>query len=66
MVAEGQAVKPGDIHAFLTLAEESALEQARRADELLARGEAGPLTVITSYSIHYTKLYDGRLSNERL
>jgi len=36
----------GDIHAFLTLAEESALEQARRADELLARGEAGPLTGI--------------------
>ncbi len=36
----------GDIHAYLTLTEEAALEQARRADELLAHGEAGPLTGI--------------------
>jgi aspartyl-tRNA(Asn)/glutamyl-tRNA(Gln) amidotransferase subunit A len=36
----------GDIHAFLTLTEDAALEKARRADEHLARGEAGPLTGI--------------------
>ena len=35
-----------DIHAFLTLTEDAATDQARRADELLARGEAGPLTGI--------------------
>ena len=31
-----------EIHAFLTLTEDAAMEQARRADQLLARGEAGP------------------------
>jgi aspartyl-tRNA(Asn)/glutamyl-tRNA(Gln) amidotransferase subunit A len=36
----------GDIHAFLTLTEEPAMEQASRADHLLAQGEAGPLTGI--------------------
>ena len=36
----------GDIHAFLTLTEEPAMEQARRADQLLVQGEAGPLTGI--------------------
>jgi len=36
----------GDVHAFLTLTEEAAMEQARRADELLSHGEAGPLTGI--------------------
>jgi aspartyl-tRNA(Asn)/glutamyl-tRNA(Gln) amidotransferase subunit A len=36
----------GRIHAFLTLTEDLALEQARRADERLARGEGGPLTGI--------------------
>lgn len=34
----------GRVHAYLTLTEEMALEQARRADERIARGEAGPLT----------------------
>jgi len=34
------------IHAFLTLTEDLALEQARAADERIARGEAGPLTGI--------------------
>jgi len=34
------------IHAFLTLTEELALEQARQADERLARGEGSPLTGI--------------------
>jgi aspartyl-tRNA(Asn)/glutamyl-tRNA(Gln) amidotransferase subunit A len=34
------------IHAFITLTKESALEQARRADEMLARGEGTPLTGI--------------------
>jgi aspartyl-tRNA(Asn)/glutamyl-tRNA(Gln) amidotransferase subunit A len=32
------------INAFLTVAEEGAMEQARWADELLAKGEASPLT----------------------
>jgi len=32
------------IHAFLTLTEELAEQQARAADERIARGEAGPLT----------------------
>ncbi len=36
----------GDVHAFITLTEDAAMEQARRADELLSRGEAGPLTGI--------------------
>ena len=36
----------GDINAFLTLTEEKAMEEAGKADELLARGEAGPLTGI--------------------
>jgi len=36
----------GRIHAFLTLTEELAMEQAQRADERLARGECGPLTGI--------------------
>jgi aspartyl-tRNA(Asn)/glutamyl-tRNA(Gln) amidotransferase subunit A len=36
----------GDINAFLTLTEERAMEEAGKADELLARGEAGPLTGI--------------------
>ena len=34
------------VHAFLTLTEERALGQARRADERLARGAGGPLTGI--------------------
>jgi aspartyl-tRNA(Asn)/glutamyl-tRNA(Gln) amidotransferase subunit A len=34
------------LNAYLTLTEEQALEQARRADERLAKGEAGPLTGI--------------------
>jgi len=34
------------VHAYLTLTEELAMEQARRADERIARGEAGPLTGI--------------------
>src|SRR5256712_13132023 len=34
------------IHAFLRLTDEIALEQARAADERIARGEAGPLTGI--------------------
>jgi len=34
------------IHAFLTLTEDRALEQARAADERFARGQAGPLTGI--------------------
>jgi aspartyl-tRNA(Asn)/glutamyl-tRNA(Gln) amidotransferase subunit A len=34
----------GEINAFLKLTEEAAIEQAARADELLARGEGGPLT----------------------
>ncbi len=34
----------GRLHAFLTLTEELAMKQARRADERLARGEGGPLT----------------------
>ncbi len=34
------------IHAYLTLTEDAALAQARRADERIARGEAGPLTGI--------------------
>jgi aspartyl-tRNA(Asn)/glutamyl-tRNA(Gln) amidotransferase subunit A len=34
------------IHAFLTLTENRALEQARAADECIARGEGGPLTGI--------------------
>ncbi len=36
----------GVVHAYLTLTEELAMEQARRADERIARGEAGPLTGI--------------------
>jgi len=36
----------GEINAYLTLTEQQALEQARRADERLAKGEAGPLTGI--------------------
>jgi aspartyl-tRNA(Asn)/glutamyl-tRNA(Gln) amidotransferase subunit A len=36
----------GDLNAFLTLTEELALDQARRADETLAKGEGGPLTGI--------------------
>ncbi len=35
-----------DIHAFVSLDEESALESARRADDLLRKGDAGPLTGI--------------------
>lgn len=34
------------IHAFLTVTEELATEQARQADERIARGEGGPLTGI--------------------
>jgi aspartyl-tRNA(Asn)/glutamyl-tRNA(Gln) amidotransferase subunit A len=34
------------IHAFITLTGHDALEQARRADEMLARGEGTPLTGI--------------------
>ncbi|MFH1031487.1 MAG: Asp-tRNA(Asn)/Glu-tRNA(Gln) amidotransferase subunit GatA [Chloroflexota bacterium] len=34
------------IHAFVTITEESALEQARKADELLAKGNVNPLTGI--------------------
>ncbi|MGD9124294.1 MAG: Asp-tRNA(Asn)/Glu-tRNA(Gln) amidotransferase subunit GatA [Desulfarculaceae bacterium] len=34
------------IHAYLTVTADMALEQARAADQLLARGEAGPLTGI--------------------
>ena len=34
------------IHAFLTLTEDLATEQARRADERIARGQGGPLTGI--------------------
>ena len=34
------------IHAFLTLTEDLAMEQARAADERIARGEGGPLTGI--------------------
>ena len=36
----------GEINAFITVAEERALADARRADERIARGEAGPLTGI--------------------
>ncbi|HET9476264.1 MAG TPA: Asp-tRNA(Asn)/Glu-tRNA(Gln) amidotransferase subunit GatA [Dehalococcoidia bacterium] len=36
----------GEINAFLKLTEEAAVDQATRADELLARGEGGPLTGI--------------------
>jgi aspartyl-tRNA(Asn)/glutamyl-tRNA(Gln) amidotransferase subunit A len=36
----------GDLNAYLTVTGEDALEQARRADETLARGEGGPLTGI--------------------
>jgi aspartyl-tRNA(Asn)/glutamyl-tRNA(Gln) amidotransferase subunit A len=35
-----------DINAFLTLTEESAMEQARAADEAIAAGHGGPLTGI--------------------
>jgi aspartyl-tRNA(Asn)/glutamyl-tRNA(Gln) amidotransferase subunit A len=34
------------IHAFITLTEERAIQQARRADDMLARGAATPLTGI--------------------
>jgi aspartyl-tRNA(Asn)/glutamyl-tRNA(Gln) amidotransferase subunit A len=34
------------LHAFITLTEDEALAQAQRADEMLARGEGGPLTGI--------------------
>src|SRR5439155_9241094 len=34
------------IHAFLTLTEDLAMEQARAADERIARGDSGPLTGI--------------------
>jgi aspartyl-tRNA(Asn)/glutamyl-tRNA(Gln) amidotransferase subunit A len=36
----------GDINAFLTLTEESALAQAKAADEAIAAGHGGPLTGI--------------------
>ena len=36
----------GEINAFLTLTEESALERARAADEAIASGHGGPLTGI--------------------
>jgi len=36
----------GRVHAFLTLTEELARQQAREADERIASGEAGPLTGI--------------------
>ncbi len=35
-----------DLNAFITLTSELALEQARRADQLIHKGEAGPLTGI--------------------
>ncbi len=43
-----QRIREADerVHAYLTLTEELAMEQARRADERIARGEAGPLTGI--------------------
>jgi aspartyl-tRNA(Asn)/glutamyl-tRNA(Gln) amidotransferase subunit A len=34
----------GELNAYLTVTAEAALEQARRADEMLSKGEAGPLT----------------------
>src|ERR1700687_5562316 len=34
------------IHAFITLTEERALQQAQRADDMLAKGVATPLTGI--------------------
>lgn len=36
----------GKLNAFITVTSERALEDARRADELLGRGEGGPLTGI--------------------
>ena len=42
------AALDGRIHAFLTLTEDLAMEQAGRADERLARGEDGPLTGVPS------------------
>ncbi len=40
-----EAVDP-KVHAYLTVTPEVALEQARAADQVLARGEGGPLTGI--------------------
>ncbi len=40
-----QAVDP-KVHAYLTVTPDTALEQARAADRILARGEGGPLTGI--------------------
>jgi aspartyl-tRNA(Asn)/glutamyl-tRNA(Gln) amidotransferase subunit A len=36
----------GEINAFITVCETEALEAAKRADDLLATGKAGPLTGI--------------------
>jgi len=36
----------GRVHAFLTLTEDLAMEQARQADKRLSRGDGGPLTGI--------------------
>jgi aspartyl-tRNA(Asn)/glutamyl-tRNA(Gln) amidotransferase subunit A len=40
-----KATEPS-IHAFITTTEDLALQQAKRADEIIARGEGGPITGI--------------------
>ena len=45
MLERVEATEPA-LHAYLTLTPEKALEQARAADDMIAAGQAGPLTGI--------------------
>lgn len=45
-VFENIEKKEPDIQSYITLCQQQAMEQAKQADEMLAKGEGGPLTGI--------------------
>src|SRR5438874_1345005 len=56
------AARDGEIHAYLEVWEKSAREEAKRADDMIARGDVKPLTGIP-LAIKDNILIEGRIAS---